>query len=307
MLGNFFTKAFWVIEMSTSKRQEIICRRIGDDDIEAVIACLQRGFPERPRIYWERALDRMARRPAIEDYPRYGHALVAEGKVVGVLLQIFSRRATATGVSVRCNLSSWCVDPEYRSHSLMLHMNSVKRPEVTYVNISPVPHTRKTIEALGFRRFSQGRMIAAPILSAPQSKVRVVDFAADRPESALLTPIERQILAEHAAMGCRALVCVKDGLAYPFVVQPGRIVRNLIPCWSLIYCREVGEFVRFANAIGRRLLFREGPLCVVDAMERVPGLVGWFVSGRIPPKYFKGPVAPGLGDLAYTEVVVLGP
>ncbi len=260
-----------------------------------------------PRFYWERALDWMARRPAIEDYPRYGHALIAEGKIVGVLLQIFSRRATATGVSVRCNLSSWCVDAEYRSHSLMLHMNSVKRQEVTYVNISPAPHTRKTIEALGFRRFSQGRVVAAPILSAPQRKTRVVAFAAQEPEAALLTPCERQILAEHAAMGCRALICVQDGLAYPFVVQSRRLVRNLIPCWHLIYCREMSEFVRFANAIGRRLLFRDGPLCVVDAMERVPGLVGLFVPGRIPPKYFKGPVPPGLGDLAYTEVVVLGP
>jgi hypothetical protein len=249
----------------------------------------------------------MARRPAIEDYPRYGQALIAKGEVVGVLLQIFSRRVTATDASVRCNLSSWCVDPEYRSHSLTLHLKAVKRPEVTYVNISPAPHTHKTIEALGFRRFSQGRMIAAPILSAPQRNVRVVAFAADGPEAALLTQDERQVLAEHAAMGCRAIVCVSDGMAYPFVVQPGRLVRNLIPCWRLIYCRELGEFVRFANAIGRHMLFRGGPFCAVDAMGRAPGLVGWFVSGRIPPRYFKGSVPPGLGDLAYTEVVVFGP
>lgn len=293
--------------MSTSTPPQAVCRPINDNDIDAVVACLQRGFPDRPRRYWEQGLERMAQRPAIEDYPRYGQALIAEGKVVGVLLQIFSRRGAATGANVRCNLSSWCVDPEYRSHSLTLHMNSVKRPEVTYVNISPAPYTRKTIEAFGFRPFSQGRMIAAPILSAPQRKVRVVAFAADGPEAALLAQSERQLLAEHAQMGCRALVCVKDGLAYPFVVQRHRIVRNLISCWRLIYCREVGEFVRFANAIGRYLLFRGGPLCAVDAMERVPGLVGWFVPGRIPPKYFKGPVPPGLGDLAYTEVVVLGP
>jgi hypothetical protein len=42
-------------------------------------------------------------------------------------------------------------------------------------------------------------------------------------------------------------------------------------------------------------------------MGRVPGLVGWFVPGRLSPKYFKGPVPPGLGDLAYTELVILGP
>ena len=61
----------------------------------------------------------------------------------------------------------------------------------------------------------------------------------------------------------------------------------------------MSEFVRFANAIGRYLLFRSGPLCVVDAMGPAPGLVGRFFLGRGGPKYFKGAAAPGLGDLAY--------
>ncbi|MGD0185178.1 MAG: hypothetical protein ABSC25_07995 [Roseiarcus sp.] len=293
--------------MRPSALPEVVCRPIDDDDIDAVIACLQRGFPERPRRYWERALERMARRPAIDDYPRYGQALVVEGNVVGVLLQIFSRRDAANGGAVRCNLSSWCVDGEHRGFSAMLHLNAVKRKEVTYVNISPAAHTWKTIEAFGFRRFAEGQMVLAPILSPPQRNVRVVAFGADRPETALLSADERRILVDHAALGCRALVCVEDGLAYPFVFQPRAIVRNLIPCPHLIYCRDMSEFVRFANAIGRYLLFRSGPLCVVDAMGRVPGLVGWFVPGRLSPKYFKGPVPPGLGDLAYTELVILGP
>ncbi len=292
--------------MSTSKRREVLCRPINDEDIDAVIACLQRGFPERPRSYWERALERMGLRPAIDDHPRYGHALIVEGELVGVLLQIFSRRDGATGGSIFCNLSSWCVDKQHRGHSAMLHLTSVKRKEVTYLNISPAAHTRKTIEAFGFRRFSEGQIVLAPILSAARRKVRVVAFAAQGPEAALLTQNERQILAEHAAMGCRAIVCLEDGLAYPFVFQPRAVVRNLIPCPQLIYCRDVSEFVRFANPIGRHLLFRSGPFCLVDATEHLPGLVGWFFSGRIP-KYFKGPVPPGLGDLAYTELVILGP
>jgi len=292
--------------MPTSTRPETVCRPIVDDDLDAVIACLQRGFPERPRGYWERALDRMARRPPIEDYPRYGHALVVEGAVVGVLLQIFSGRDSATGGRIFCNLSSWCVDQEHRGHSAMLHLTSVKRKEVTYLNISPAMHTRKAIEAFGFRRFSEGQMLLAPVLSTSRRKARVVAFAPDGPEAALLSQNERQILTEHAAMGCRALVCVEDELAYPFVFQPRAIVRNLIPCPQLIYCRDVSEFVRFANPIGLHLLFRSGPFCIVDARARLPGLVGRYFSGRIP-KYFKGPVAPSLGDLAYTELVILGP
>ena len=292
--------------MPMPKETEIICRPIDDDDIDAVIACLERGFPDRPKRYWALAIERMARRPAIEDYPRYGHALIVEGRVVGVLLQIYSRRDTPAGSGIRCNLSSWCVDKEYRCYSLMLQANSVKRKEVTYLNISPAAHTRKTIEAFGFRRFSEGQFFSAPILSASQRRVRVIAFAAHGPEAVLLSENERQILAEHAAMGCLALICVKDGRAYPFVFQPRSVVRNLIPCPQLIFCRDVSEFIEFANPIGRHLLFRSGPFCVVDAVNHLPGLAGWFLRGRLQ-KYFKGPVPPGLGDLAYTELVLLGP
>ncbi|HYA75001.1 MAG TPA: hypothetical protein VEF36_17790, partial [Roseiarcus sp.] len=174
---------------------EVLCRPIDDEDFDAVVACLQRGFPDRPRRYWEHALEAMARRPAINDYPRYGNALFVDGNLVGVLLQIFSRRDGANGGAIRCNISSWCVDKEYRRYSLMLHMKSVERKEVTYVNISPATHTRKTIEAFGFRRFAEGQMFLAPILSAPQRKVVVVAFAAHGPEAALLSPNEREILA----------------------------------------------------------------------------------------------------------------
>ena len=73
---------------------EVLCRPIDDGDFEAVVACLQRGFPDRPRRYWEHALETMARRPAINDYPRYGNALFVDGNVVGVLVCRFFRDAT---------------------------------------------------------------------------------------------------------------------------------------------------------------------------------------------------------------------
>jgi hypothetical protein len=292
--------------MPTPSRPKALVRPIGDDDLDDVIACLQRGFPERPRDYWRIGLDRMGRRPAIEDYPRYGNVLVVDGKIAGVLLLIFSARESASGSRILCNLSSWCVDPQHRSFALLLHTQSVKRAEVVYMNISPAVHTRKVIEALGFSRFSQGQIFTAPLLSRARRKARIFAFSANAPEAALLPEAERQILSEHAAIGCRALICVSEGRAYPFAFQPRNVLRNLISCPQLIYCRDVSEFVAFAHAIGRYLLFRSGPLCVLDAIDDMPGLVGRFFTGRFP-KYFKGPARPNLGDLAYTELVLLGP
>ena len=95
--------------MQPPARPKVICRTIEDDHIQAVIACLQRGFPQRPRRYWEQALERIARRPAIDDHPRYGYALVAEGHVVGVQLQIFSRVATSScgPFAATCQAGAW--------------------------------------------------------------------------------------------------------------------------------------------------------------------------------------------------------
>jgi hypothetical protein len=292
--------------MLASKRSDVRCRLIEDADVDSVVACLRRGFPYRRKAYWARALERMSKRPAIGDYPRYGYVLESVRRIVGVILVIYSRGAGPDGQSVRANLSSWCVDKEFRSFAPILHAVAVKRKEVTYLNVSPAVHTRLGIEALGFKRFCEGQMLFAPVLSAPRRGVRVTTFAADAPEAALLAQDERQILADHAALGCRALVCVEDGLAYPFVLQRRAAFHRLVPCEQLIYCRGMEEFVCFAGSFGRHLLTRAWPIFIADANGPQPGLIGKYFAGY-GPKYFKGPFPPRLGDLSYTEMAILGP
>src|ERR1700686_3363659 len=107
--------------MLASKGSDVRCRLIEDADIGSVADCLRRGFPFRLRTYWVRALERLAKRPAIEDFPRYGYLLECSRGVVGVILVIYSRHAGAAGQSFRCNLSSWCVDKEYRGYAPVLH------------------------------------------------------------------------------------------------------------------------------------------------------------------------------------------
>ena len=293
--------------MLATKKSDVRVRLIEDDDIPAVADCLRRGFPYRRRSYWVRALQRMSQRAGVGDYPRFGYMLETSGGAVGVLLVIYSRHASAAGDdSIRCNLSSWCVDKDFRFYAPLLHAVAVSAKQVTYVNISPAVHTRQGIEALRFRRFCDGQIVFAPALSAPRRNARVIDYAADSAESALLPERERVILADHAALGCRALICVEDGVAHPFVLQRRTAFHRLLPCQQLIYCRSMDEFVRFAGSIGRHLLLRAWPIFIADANGPMPGLVGRYFADN-GPKYFKGPVQPTLGDLSYTELVILGP
>jgi hypothetical protein len=84
-----------------------------------------------------------------------------------------------------------------------------------------------------------------------------------------------------------------------------RLVKGVMPCTQLIYCRHLQEFVRFAWPIGRYLTARGRPLVVINSNGPIPGLVGKYLGNK-EPKYFRGPDQPSFGDLAYTEAVMFG-
>jgi len=289
----------------TTKTPTIVCRQIEGRDCSEVVDCLTRGFPERSREYWTRGVEVLANRPRVDDFPRYGHLLEVDGAVVGVLLQIFSARDDARGPAVHCNLSSWCVDPDYRALAFLLQSQSTKRRDVTYINISPAPHTAPFLEATGFRRFAAGRILFAPLLTRRRGNARVLKFQVDCAEAKLLSASDRRLLADHAARGCIALVGVKDNVAKPLIFQRRSAAAGLLRGLHVIYCRDNDDLAAFAKPLGwffaRRGLF----FCIADADEAIRGLVGKFMRGS-SPHYFKGGVAPPTCDLAYTELVILG-
>lgn len=279
------------------------CREILIEDLPGVVDCLTRGFPERPRHFWRIGLERLARWDNAPGYPRFGHALVHDGMIVGVLLQIHSVRDTPAGVAVFCNLSSWCVDPEYRGYAILLHAKAVARKEVTYLNISPAPHTRPTIERLGFRRYAAGQFVFLPLLSRPRADISVEAFDISTATASSLPSSERRLLVDHVERGCLAVLAINDGMAFPFVFQRRSFKNGLLPYLYLIYCRDVAALPTFAHALGRHFLFRGPSICVVDANGPAPGLTGRFFPGR-HEKYADGPTPARLADLAYSELVI---
>lgn len=282
----------------------LICRPIAPADWQAVIDCLGRGFPERPRKHWEEALTRMARRRPVGDFPQYGYVLDSAGRIVGVMLTLYFPAVGQDG-AVRCNLSSWAVDEEFRAYALKLVMTAMRRKEVTYLSITPAPVTLKVTEALRFKRFADGQLAFLPMLSRVGAPVRVVEARPEAPELALLPEDERQMLLDHAALGCRALICIRGGAASPFIFKTRRVLKGLVPCSQVIYCRSHADLSRCVGALGRHLLRKGQLICLVDANGPVAGLVGRYFA-EIGPKYFKGPNPPSPGDLAFTEFVVFG-
>jgi len=277
-------------------------RQIEEADIDGVADLLTRGFRVRSCGYWRGALGRLGSHPTPAGLPKFGYLLESDGVPVGVLLLIFSSIPTRDGVTTRCNVSSWYVDPAFRSQAPLLVSQALKRENVTYVNISPAVHTRPIVEAQGFSRYSSGQLVALPALSRSAGGARVVGI--ETPPEAHFEPSELELLSVHQEYGCLSLWCVTRERAHPFVFMPRR-VKGVIPCAQLTYCRDIEEFVRFARPLGTYLAGHGRPFVIVDADGPIPGLLGVYRDGKAP-KYFKGPQRPSFGDLAYTEAVMFG-
>lgn len=282
------------------------CREIRDSDVDGIIDLLTRGFVVRRRTYWVRALDRLRQHPTPPGLPKFGYLLEHADTPVGVLLLIFSSVPIGTAASLRCNLSSWYVEPAFRSLASMLVTRALRHRDVTFTNSSPAPHTRATIEAQGFSRYCDGQFLAFPLLSSGSRGISVKTIGSiERPDEES-SAAEFDLLKAHADLGCICLWCTLGGHCYPFAFLPRRIGRGLVPVAQLVYCRDQRDFTRCAGPIGRHLARRGSLLVLTDACGAIRGLTGKYFPGH-GPKYFRGGEPPRLGDLAFTESVLFGP
>ena len=90
----------------------------------------------------------------------------------------------------------------------------------------------------------------------------------------------------------------------PFVFVP-RIIKGFIPCAQLAYCRKITDLVDVAGSVGRHLLRHGRPFALIDSNGPIAGIPGKYFAD-VAPKYYKGKIAPALGDLTETEATIFG-
>lgn len=268
----------------------IRCRQIQETDLEAVADLLCKGFALSHRRYWTEGFDRWRHLPQVEGLPRYGCMLEAGSGPVGVILLLSSRR----GEQIVCNLSSWYVEPEWRSHSTLLISAATKLKHVTYLNASPAPHTERTLEALGFTPYNFGRTAVLALPGRGHVSQAIPD---DLPEA--------RLLRDHCALGMVSLVVEKDGIISPFVLKPRRLDKPPVRMMDILYCRSPEDFARCLPALARHFLPRSFGFLIDGDMPANFTSLPHYVEGK-ERRYYKGPWRPTLGDLAYTEKVIFG-
>src|SRR5215475_6480579 len=135
-------------------------RQIVDADVDDVVDLLTRGFaPRRKRSFWHETMARLAAHET-PGAPRYGYMLDDGSGPVGVVLLVSSLVPTGDGMHLRSNVSSWYVDPAFRSYASVLISQAIRHKHVTYVNLTSVPHTRPILLAQGYACYAKGVFVA---------------------------------------------------------------------------------------------------------------------------------------------------
>jgi hypothetical protein len=282
--------------------RRVCSREIADSDISRLADFLGRGLGY-PSSYYRRILDRLAQRDPPTGLPRYGYLLETDNAIVGAILLIFAEMKLPEITTIRCHVTAWYVDPDYRIFGAIFYSKALNHKGVTYLNISARSSARPFLKLQGFSKYANGQFVAIPALTAAftSSAGQVDVVGADTIPKLHLEPLEKELLLAHAGYGCLCLWCTTSERAYPFVFRK-RYFKRLIPGLQLVYCRDIEDFVRFAGPIGS-FLARRGQFFVrIDSNGPIPGLIGKYFEG-MEPRYFKGS-KPRLGDLAYTQLAM---
>jgi hypothetical protein len=276
-------------------------REIAEADHDAVATLLARGF-QRPVWYYARALEQITRHPTPPGRPKYGMLMEADGVPVGAVLLIFSIRRSEGNTYTQCNVTSWYVEPAYKSYAAVFMSRALRHRDVMYINISARLAARPIIIAQGFQCYSRGQYVAIPPLHLRSTDSTMKICGIDTIPDARFETTDQELLKAHAGFGCMSLWCVTRERAYPFVFAPRRLKR-ILPGMQLIYCRDVDDLVRFAGPLGRFLAARGKLVIAIDANGPIAGLPGRYFEGKWP-RFFKGPEPPRLGDISYTQAAM---
>jgi hypothetical protein len=252
--------------------------------------------------FWHSALARLACHEPPLGLPRYGYLLENAGAPVGALLLIFSEIEENGKPALRCNVSSWYVEPRFRAFAPLLVARALRHRDATYINLTPAPQTLPILKAQGYREFCTGRFFAFPAFGRPLLDANVATYRSAGAMVAL-GDFDRHVLGRHASYGCLSLVCTRSEEAFPFVFALRR--RAGVPVAALlVYCRSLEEFRLCAGALGRDLA-RRGIFCVMlHANGPLADVPGFF--RRTTPIYYIGDAPPRPGNLAWSECAMFG-
>ena len=150
--------------MSDPEHSRPRARQIKDTDLDFLAQFFGQGlgYPEQ---YFAHILSELKNRATPDGYPKYGYALECDGTIVGAILQIFAKMPPGSVPAIRCQITSWCVEPRFRLFAALFFRKALTFKDVTFINVSARPGTKSIIDIQGFETYSHGQFVAIPLIS----------------------------------------------------------------------------------------------------------------------------------------------
>jgi len=249
---------------------------------------------------WRRIFDWPWENP--EDH--VGYALLDEDRrVVGYAGLIYSRQAIGEEEAICCNISSWVVEPPYRSSALSLIMPVIRRRDLTVTNLTSTPVVHKIFTGLGFSALETHISVFFPLHAFRPSPYRVtMGFEAFKEK---LPPRLRRIGHEHEPLGLHFWAEGGEAPVY-FVAVRGR--RRLVPTARVHFISDPAAFAEALPAIQRKLM--KSGIFLVECDDRLMKDVSVPFSGRIrlpvTRLYKSNALRPEDISNLYSEMILLG-
>lgn len=203
------------------------------------------------RVPWDRVIASASWKVAA---PNHGFMLRDGQRVVGTQLAFYSERLIAGRVERFCNISSWCVLPEFRFHSLRVHKAVLAQEGYHVTSLTPSENVVPIHVRFKFRSLDTSAVLI-PNLPWPSRPGRTKVSADPDVIESTLAGTELELYRDHAqALAARHIVVIRDQDSCYVMYRPMR--QKGVRFAAILYVGNPELFHRALIPLTRHLLIR---------------------------------------------------
>jgi len=192
--------------------------------------------------------------PWLEEKPSLGLVLEDKGRIVGFLGAIYADRIIEGQRKRFCNLTNWCVLPEYRRHSVEMLIPILRDKDVVYTDLSPVKTVERLLGSLKFSRLSRHKWFSPPLIHSA-GLFRACQVRTDRGLVDDLTPLQAALWRDHQGIGCQHTLLLEASHSC-YVVSKARKKKGL-RFSEILYASDAATLQRHYERLKLSILARD--------------------------------------------------
>lgn len=275
-------------------------RPVLESDVSAVCEFLGKNMHRGMKAHEYRALFSYS---WMTDKPGMGYLLEEGGQIVGFLGAIYSCRRIRGKMEQFCNLTNWCVLPQFRNKSLKLLFALLGQQEQTVVNLSPSREVQDVFRAMSYLPLDKFKLFSLPFVHfwTLTGRGRILHEGAEL--RAVLDQPQQEIVRHHSGTGCRFIVIAEGQRTC--LVGSKRRKKQGVPFTEILHASDPDLLRRNFERVKLFLMLRDRtPLLAID--ERLLEIRLPLMLPYSRPSYFQSQsIDPHLIDNLYSELALL--